>query len=266
MTVGGNGPLFLIAGPCVIESEQLVFRTAERLCEITRELGVPFVFKTSYDKANRLSIESARGPGLEEGLAILRRLKEKLSLPVLVDVHCQSEVDRAAEVADVLQIPAFLCRQTDLLLAACQTGRAVNIKKGQFLAPWDMRSIVEKAESTGNRKLLVTERGTTFGYNYLVNDMRAIAIMKEFGYPVLFDAGHSVQLPGGRGTASGGQRDMIPVLAQAATAAGCDGIFLEVHPDPDLALSDGPNQLRLDDLPPLLRRLKAIRSALDDGR
>lgn len=258
----GGPELFLIAGPCVIENEKSLRTVAESLKEITGRLGIPFVFKTSYDKANRLSADSYRGPGLEAGLEILSRLKNDLGIPILCDVHCRSEVVRAAEVVDVIQIPAFLSRQTDLLQEAARTGKPINIKKGQFLAPWDIKPIIKKAEKVGCRQIILTERGVSFGYNNLVSDMRAIPIMRTFGYPVVYDATHSVQLPGGIGTASGGQREMIPHLARAAVAAGCDGIFLEVHDDPDNALCDGPNMLPLNRLEPLLESLISIREIL----
>ncbi len=258
ITLGSGLPLFLIGGPCAIESEELVLRTAEALKKITTDLNIPFIFKASYDKANRSSIHSFRGPGMDKGLAILQKVKEKVQVPVLSDVHHPEEVNDAAQVLDILQIPAFLCRQTDLLLAAAKSGKPVNVKKGQFLAPWDMGNIVEKMISVGNHQVLLTERGTSFGYNNLVADMRSIPIMKQFGFPVVFDATHSVQLPGAKGNASGGQREFVPSLARAAVAAGCDGLFMEIHPDPDSALSDGPNMVRLDDVKGLLDQLKQI--------
>lgn len=258
ITLGSGLPLFLIGGPCAIESEELVLRTAEALKKITTDLNIPFIFKASYDKANRSSIHSFRGPGMDKGLAILQKVKEKVQVPVLSDVHHPEEVNDAAQVLDILQIPAFLCRQTDLLLAAAKSGKPVNVKKGQFLAPWDMGNIVEKMISVGNPQVLLTERGTSFGYNNLVVDMRSIPIMKQFGFPVVFDATHSVQLPGAKGNASGGQREFVPSLARAAVAAGCDGLFMEIHPDPDSALSDGPNMVRLDDVKGLLDQLKQI--------
>ncbi|WP_447976783.1 3-deoxy-8-phosphooctulonate synthase [Candidatus Nitrospira bockiana] len=256
--VGGEQPHFLIAGPCVIESEQLALDTAGRIAEIAKAVGMPYVFKSSYDKANRSSIRSFRGPGLHEGLAVLRKVKQQIGVPVLTDVHSTEDATRAGEVVDILQIPAFLCRQTDLLVAAAKTGRVVNVKKGQFLSPWDMKNVVDKLEETGTRRILLTERGATFGYNNLVVDMRALPVMRRFGYPVVFDATHSVQLPGGAGHASSGQREFITPLASAAAAAGCDGFFMEVHPDPDRALSDGPNMVPLQQLKPLLERLMAI--------
>lgn len=258
VTLGGGQPLFLIGGPCAIESEELVLQTAEALKKITSELKIPFIFKSSYDKANRSSIKSFRGPGLKEGLRILQKVKEKIQVPVLSDVHHPEEVKLAAQVLDILQIPAFLCRQTDLILAAARTGKPVNVKKGQFLAPRDLGNIVEKITSAGNHQILLTERGTSFGYNNLVVDMRSIPIMKQFGYPVVFDATHSVQLPGAKGDASGGQREFVPCLAKAAVAAGCDGLFMEIHPDPDSALSDGPNMVRLADVKKLLEQLIRI--------
>lgn len=256
--VGGSHPHMLIAGPCVIESEQLVLETAHQIAEIARAVGMPYVFKSSYDKANRSSIHSFRGPGLREGMAILRKVKEQVKVPVLTDVHSIDEATQAAEVADILQIPAFLCRQTDLLVAAAKTGRTVNVKKGQFLSPWEMSNVVKKLEECGTSKILLTERGSSFGYNNLVVDMRALPVMRGFGYPVIFDATHSVQLPGGSGTRSSGQREFITPLASAAAAAGCDGFFMEVHPHPDTALSDGPNMVPLQQLKPLLERLIQI--------
>lgn len=254
----GSRSLFLIGGPCAIENEDLVLRTAEALKEVTSELKIPFVFKSSYDKANRSSIRSFRGLGMEQGLEILGKVKEKLQIPVLSDIHHPEEASLAARVLDILQIPAFLCRQTDLILAAAKTGKPVNVKKGQFIAPWDMGNVVEKITSTGNHQILLTERGTSFGYNNLVVDMRSLPIMKQFGYPVVFDATHSVQLPGAQGSSSGGQREFVPALARAAVAAGCDGLFMEIHPDPESALSDGPNMVPLAQVKPLLRQLKEL--------
>jgi len=263
VSVGGEaGPLLLIAGPCVIENEAAIMRTAERLVTVSSKLGVPLVFKSSFDKANRSSVASYRGPGIEEGLRILSAVKKRFSIPVLSDVHCTEHVDAAAAVLDVLQIPAFLCRQTDLVLAAGRTGLPVNVKKGQFLAPWDMKNVIEKIESVGNRRIMITERGFTFGYNNLVSDMRAIPEMRAFGYPVIFDATHSVQAPGGLGGASGGRRSMVATLARAAVASGCDGVFLEVHENPDQALSDAPSMLPLDELAELLESLLAVRRAV----
>ncbi len=263
--VGAAHPHFLIAGPCVIESEQLVLETAHRIAEIARALHIPYIFKSSYDKANRTSISSFRGPGIKEGLAILRKVKDQVGVPVLTDVHSVEEAAQAGEEVDVLQIPAFLCRQTDLLVAAARTGRVVNVKKGQFLSPGDMANIVTKLEESGTRKILLTERGSSFGYNNLVVDMRALPIMRKFGYPVVFDATHSVQLPGGGGTKSSGQREFVAPLACAAAAAGCDGFFMEVHPDPDHAPSDGPNMVPLHDLKKLLERLMRICQAAGKG-
>jgi 2-dehydro-3-deoxyphosphooctonate aldolase (KDO 8-P synthase) len=260
--VGAAHRRFLIAGPCVIESERLAMETAARIAEITRALGMPYIFKSSYDKANRSSIDSFRGPGLREGLAVLRKVREQVGVPVLTDVHTVEEAQAAADVADVLQIPAFLCRQTDLLVAAARTGRAVNVKKGQFLSPWEMGNVVKKLEDSGNRNILLTERGSSFGYNNLVVDMRSLPIMRQLGYPVVFDATHSVQLPGGAGTHSGGQREFVAPLACAAAGAGCDGFFMEVHPDPDSALSDGPNMVPLSELKALLERILRICDAV----
>jgi 2-dehydro-3-deoxyphosphooctonate aldolase (KDO 8-P synthase) len=263
--VGAAHRHFLIAGPCVIESEQLVLETAQRIAEIARALNIPYIFKSSYDKANRSSGTSFRGPGLKDGLAILQKVKQQVGVPVLTDVHSEDEATEAGTVVDVLQIPAFLCRQTDLLLAAAKTGRVVNVKKGQFLSPGEMSNVVAKLEESGNRRIILTERGTTFGYNNLVVDMRALPIMRKFGYPVVFDATHSVQLPGGEGTKSAGQREFVTPLACAAAAAGCDGFFMEVHPDPDHALSDGPNMVPLHDLKKLLDRLMRICQAAGKG-
>ncbi len=262
LAIGGETPLLLVAGPCVIESAELAFETARFLKELTAELGIPFVFKASYDKANRTSHRSFRGPGLTGGLDILGAIRRELGIRVLSDVHRISEVDRAADVLDIIQIPAFLCRQTDLIAEVAKTGKTVNIKKGQFLAPWDMANVMEKAATAGNDRLIITERGSTFGYNNLVVDFRGIKIMRDAGWPVIFDATHSVQLPGGAGGSSAGQREFAPVLARAAVAAGVDGLFLEVHPDPDRALCDGPNSLSLTSLRPLLTQILAIRAAL----
>jgi len=261
--VGGERPLVLIAGPCVIESEAFVLKMAEAIQKVASSLRIPYVFKSSYDKANRSSVRSFRGPGLRKGLAVLRRVKKELGIPVLSDVHRLEEVAPAGEILDCLQIPAFLCRQTDLVVAAAKTGKPVNVKKGQFLAPWDVRNIIEKIESTRNRKILLTERGTTFGYNYLVNDMRSLPMMRGFGYPVLFDGTHSTQLPGGEGHRSGGQREFIPALVRAACAAGCDGLFLEVHPEPEKGLSDATNMLALKNLKPLLEEVLKIDAIVD---
>ena len=261
--VGGRAPLVLIGGPCVIESEVFAMKMAESIRKIASPLRVPYIFKSSYDKANRSSIRSFRGPGLNKGLQILKRIKKEFNLPVLSDVHTVEEVEPASEVLDCLQIPAFLCRQTDLVIAAARTGKAVNVKKGQFLAPWEVRNIIEKIEAARNRNILLTERGTTFGYNYLVNDMRSLQVMRGFGYPVLFDATHSTQLPGGEGHRSGGQREFIAGLARAACGMGCDGLFLEVHSRPDKALSDGTNMLALKDLRPLLEEVLQIDAIVD---
>lgn len=260
--IGGGNPLALIAGPCVIEGEDHLLRTAEQIQRICADLKVPFILKSSYDKANRSSIRSFRGPGLKEGLRILKKAREELGLPVLSDVHEVWQVEEAAEVLDILQIPAFLCRQTDLVVAAARTGKPINVKKGQFLSPWDVRNIVEKVTSTGNHNLLLTERGTSFGYSNLVVDMRSLPILRSFGYPVVFDATHSVQLPGGAGTASSGQSQFVPHLARAAVAVGCDALFLEVHPEPDEAFSDGPTMLKLDKLPVLLEQVKELEKAV----
>jgi len=256
--VGGNRPLVLIAGPCVIESEDQVRKTVKGLTEITREINIPFIFKSSYDKANRTSIKSYRGPGLDKGLEILKKVKEEFDIPLLVDVHRIEEVQLVSKVADILQVPAFLCRQTDLIVSIARTGKPINVKKGQFLAPRDMKNVIEKIESTGNKNILLTERGSCFGYNNLVVDMKSLPIMRSFGYPVVFDATHSVQKPGGKGTATAGEREYVPFLAQAAVATGIDGLFLEVHPRPEKALSDGPNMIRLSRVKELLEKLIKI--------
>ena len=256
--VGLDRPLFLIAGPCVIESEQLALDTAGRLKEIAGRLGIPFIYKSSFDKANRSSHQSPRGPGLEEGLKILDTVKRQIGVPVLTDVHEYTPLAEVAAVADVLQTPAFLCRQTDFIQNVARQGRPVNIKKGQFLAPWDMRNVVAKARIAGNDHIMVCERGASFGYNNLVSDMRALTVMRATGCPVVFDATHSVQLPGGQGNVSGGQREFVPALARAAVAAGIAGLFMETHPDPDRALSDGPNAWPLDRMEPLLTMLQAL--------
>ena len=252
-----SGP-FVLAGPCVIENREITLATASALAAVAARLGLPLVFKSSFDKANRTSVTSFRGPGLDEGLSILAEVKRETGLPVVTDIHHPEQAAPVAEVADVLQIPAFLCRQTDLLVAAAATGRVVNIKKGQFLAPWDMKNAVDKVRASGNDNVWLTERGSTFGYNNLVVDMRSITEMKKFDVPVVFDATHSVQIPGGLGEASGGQREYVPVLASAAVAAGADGVFMETHPDPDKALCDGPNSLPLNRVEGLLTRLKNI--------
>jgi 2-dehydro-3-deoxyphosphooctonate aldolase (KDO 8-P synthase) len=258
-------PLALIAGPCVIESRDSVLRHAERIRDVAAAVGVPFVFKASFDKANRTSRAGFRGPGMDAGLAILAEVRREIGVPVLTDVHESGQVAAVAAVADVLQTPAFLCRQTDFLVAVAAAGKPVNVKKGQFLSPAEMEHVVAKTTVGGNHQILVTERGATFGYNNLVADMRSLAIMARFGYPVIFDATHSVQLPGGAGGASGGQREFVPTVARAAVGAGVAGIFMEVHEDPDRALSDGPNSLRLADLEPLLRSLVAIDRIVKDG-
>lgn len=256
--VGQGQRPFLIAGPCVIESEQLVMDTAGHVADIAKSLGIPYIFKSSFDKANRTSITSFRGPGIEKGLAILKQVKDRFALPVLTDVHTEEQATEAGKVVDVLQIPAFLCRQTDLLIAAAKTGKVVNVKKGQFLSPLEMGHAVKKVEECGSRRLLLTERGSSFGYNNLVVDMRSFPLMRSFGYPVVFDATHSVQLPGGGGTKSGGQREFVEPLACAAAGAGVDGFFMEVHPNPDEALSDGPNMVPLHQLKSLLERVLRI--------
>ena len=260
--VGQGSPLVLIAGPCVIEDYETTRTIAGHLKEITAKLEIPFIFKASFDKANRTSVAAFRGPGLTEGLKMLDEIKTEFGIPILSDVHRISEIPAAARVLDIIQIPAFLCRQTDVVLEVAKSGRPVNIKKGQFLAPWDIVNVVEKITSTGNRRILITERGTMFGYNNLVVDFRGLAIMRQTGYPVIFDATHSVQLPGGAGKSSGGQREFAPVLARAAVAAGVDGVFMEVHTDPEKALCDGPNALKLDTIHDLLSRLRAIHDTI----
>ena len=256
--VGEKEPFLLIAGPCVIESEALILETAATLKDLTSTLGIPFVFKSSFDKANRTSHDSYRGPGIETGLRILERVRKDIGVPVLTDVHEDTPLDEVAAVVDVLQTPAFLCRQTNFIQAVAGQGKPVNIKKGQFLAPWDMMKVVEKAKATGNDAIMVCERGTSFGYNYLVSDMRGLVIMRKCQSPVIFDATHSVQLPGGQGASSGGEREFVPVLARAAVAVGVAGIFMETHPNPDDALSDGPNSWPLGQMPELLETLKSI--------
>lgn len=257
-TIGDGSPPVLIAGPCVVESEEKTRAIALAVKKVADKLGMPFIFKASYDKANRTSIHSYRGPGLSKGLGILGRIKKDYNLPLLSDVHRFEEIEPAAQVLDIIQIPAFLCRQTDFICEVARTGRIVNIKKGQFLAPWDMANVIDKVLSTGNERILITERGVSFGYNNLVSDFRGLTIMRQMGYPVIYDATHSAQLPGGAGTASGGQRDMVPGLARAAAAVGVDGFFFEVHPNPAEALCDGPNSLYLDQLPDLLATLMGI--------
>jgi len=256
--VNQNSPVFLIAGPCVVESEDMAMDTAGQLQEITDQLKIPFIYKSSYDKANRTSYESYRGPGIEQGLAILNKVKTSLNVPVLTDVHEDSPLNEVADVVDVLQTPAFLCRQTNFIQNVARQGLPVNIKKGQFLAPWDMVNVVEKAKATGNDNIMVCERGVSFGYNYLVSDMRSLVIMRETNCPVIFDATHSVQMPGGQGKQSGGQREFVPALARAAVAVGVSGIFMETHPNPDKALSDGPNSWPLDKMKELLETIKLI--------
>ena len=258
-----NGPFFVIAGPCVIENEDTTLRVAAFLKETSDAMDIPVIFKTSYDKANRTSIDSFRGPGVDKGLEIIMKVKERTGLKVLSDVHGTTEMNKAAGVLDIIQIPAFLCRQTDLLISAAKTGLPVNIKKGQFLSPWEIGHAAEKIKSTGNRKILFTERGTFFGYNNLIVDIRSLVIMKKFGFPVVFDATHSVQLPGGSGSSSGGQREFVAFLSKAAVAAGANGLFIEIHPDPDSALCDGPNSLPLDQVRPLLALLKDLHNLVN---
>lgn len=261
----GDGGLFFIMGPCVIENEKITLGTLEELLKITDSLGVPFVFKSSYDKANRTSVKSFRGPGLKKGLRILKKAKKLFGVPILTDVHCRHEVKDVAEVADIIQVPAYLSRQTDLIVEAAKSKRIVNIKKGQFMAPRDVSLSVEKALSAGNGKVIVTERGVSFGYNNLTVDFRSIPLMREAGFPVVFDATHSVQTPGGMGTSSGGDRTMARYLARAAAAVGVDGIFMEVHPDPDKALCDGPNSIRLKDVKEMIKELIGINELVDKG-
>jgi len=260
--VGIDQPFFLIAGTCVVESEQMTIDTAATLKEIAAELGIPFIYKSSFDKANRSSIDSFRGPGIEEGLRVLQAVKDQLGVPVITDVHEDTPMDEVASVVDVLQTPAFLCRQTNYITRVAETGLPVNIKKGQFLAPWDMKHVVDKARATGNKNIMVCERGASFGYNNLVSDMRSLAVMRETHAPVVFDATHSVQLPGGQGSSSGGQREFVPTLARAAIAAGVSGVFMETHPNPDKALSDGPNSVPLGKMKELLSIMKTIDMAV----
>ena len=262
---GPGQPLLLLAGPCVLESEELAWQVAAAMKKVCLELGINYVFKASFDKANRTSLNSFRGPGLDKGLRALARIREEIGVPVVSDVHEVNQVERAAEVLAILQIPAFLCRQTDLLVAAAKSGRPVNIKKGQFVSPWDMKYAVDKVRAAGGQNILLTERGSSFGYNNLVVDMRALPVLRGLGCPVIFDATHSVQLPGGAGGSSGGQREFIAPLARAAMAVGVDGLFMEVHPDPAKALCDGPNSWPLDQVTPLLRQLLAIRAAVAEG-
>lgn len=256
--IGGGNQIILIAGPCAIETESHTMRHAVAIKKICGRLGVGFIFKSSYDKANRSSVKSYRGPGIDKGLKILARVKKELGVPVLSDVHCRSELAAASEVLDIIQIPAFLCRQTDFVKEAAKTKRVVNIKKGQFLSPWDVRNIIDKVEEAGNRNIIITERGVMFGYNNLVSDFRGLEIMRDFGYPVVYDATHSVQLPGGKGSASGGERRFVAALSRAAAAVGCDGLFLEIHEDPDKAPCDGPNMITLEMLEKLLKDVKKI--------
>ena len=262
LSIETNGPFFLIAGPCVIEDEATTLEVARFLKKTGDKLDIPIIFKTSYDKANRTSLNSYRGPGIDKGLEIIQKIKDETGLPVLSDVHNTAEIEKAKKVLDIIQIPAFLCRQSDLIMTAARTGLPINIKKGQFLSPWEMGPAIAKMTSTGNHRILITERGTSFGYNNLVVDMRSIVIMKGFGFPIVFDATHSVQLPGGSGTCSGGQREFVSYLSRAAVAAGADGVFMEVHPNPDSALCDGPNSLPLNELNPLLEMLKEIHSLI----
>lgn len=264
LTVGDGQPLLLIGGPCVIETADFTVMMAESIKKICEKLKVSYIFKSSFDKANRTSISSFRGSSMEDGLKILQRVKEEVGVPVLTDIHESCQAAPVAEVADVLQIPAFLCRQTDLLSAAAQTGRTVNVKKGQFLSPWEMKHVVRKLEDSGTRRILLTERGSSFGYNTLVVDFRSLPQMRALGYPVIFDATHSVQMPGGQGDTSGGQREFIPCLARAAAAAGIDGIFMEIHENPDIAPSDGPNMVPLDKLEAVLTQVVSIRAALGE--
>jgi len=256
--IGGKNPLVLIAGPCVIENEKHALDHAKAIKEICEKEKIPFIFKASYDKANRSNVKSYRGPGIDEGLEILAKIKSDLAVPILSDVHCRTELEKASKVLDIIQIPAFLCRQTDFVTEVAKTAKIVNVKKGQFLAPWDIKNIIEKVERAGNKNIVITERGTTFGYNNLVSDMRSLQIMREYGYPVIYDATHSAQLPGGEGDASGGERKFVPGLSRAAVAMGCDGLFLEVHKDPDKAPCDGPNMITLDALGKLLKNVKQI--------
>jgi len=262
---GGNEPFFLIAGPCVIESRELALETAGYLKELTARLGIPFIYKSSFDKANRSSVSSYRGPGIDEGLAILADVKAQIGVPVLTDVHEDTPIEEVAEVVDVMQTPAFLCRQTNFIVRVAAAGKPVNIKKGQFLSPWEMANVVEKARSTGNEQVMLCERGASFGYNNLVSDMRSLAVMRATGCPVVFDATHSVQQPGAKGTASGGQREFVPVLARAAVAVGVAGVFMETHPQPDKALSDGPNAWPMGQLEELLVVMQAIDAAVKQG-
>ncbi|MGC9502631.1 3-deoxy-8-phosphooctulonate synthase [Baaleninema sp.] len=264
LNIGDGQPLTLIGGPCVIESEDFTLKMAESIAKVVDRLGINYIFKSSFDKANRTSIDSFRGQAIDKGLKILQRVKDEFGLPVLTDIHESSQAAPVAEVVDVLQIPAFLCRQTDLLVAAAKTGRAINVKKGQFLAPWDMKNVVKKLEAAGAKNLLLTERGTSFGYNALVVDFRGLPQMRQLGYPVVFDATHSVQMPGGQGNKSGGQREYAPVLARAAAAVGIDALFMEIHEDPASALSDGPNMIPLAQLEEVLRPILRVREAVNE--
>jgi len=261
--VGEGNPLLVIAGPCVIENEDIVMSIAEKALNITQKIGLPYIFKASFDKANRSSVDSFRGPGISKGLEILNKVKNTFKIPVLTDIHECSQIKPVAEVVDIIQIPAFLCRQTDLLVESAKTGLVVNVKKGQFISPYDMKNVVDKLESTGNRKIMLTERGTFFGYNNLVVDFRGLPVMRNFGYPVIFDATHSVQRPGGAGSSSTGDREFIAHLSRAAMAVGCDGVFLETHPNPEKALSDGPNMVALADLERLLTQLKSVHELIE---
>jgi len=261
LLIGGGNPLVLIAGPCVIESETHALKTAEKLKRATSDANIPFIFKASYDKANRSSIDSFRGPGLIKGLKILKKIKKELNVAVLSDAHTEDEIEPAAQILDIIQIPAFLCRQTNMLVKAAKTNCTINVKKGQFMAPWDMQNVIDKLSQSGCKKILLTERGYMFGYNNLVVDMRSLPLMRDLGYPVIFDATHSLQLPGGQGKKSGGQRELIPDLVRGAVAVGCDSLFMEVHPNPDKAKSDGPNMLKLSQLPKLLEQIKTLNYA-----
>lgn len=263
---GGSRPFVLIAGPCMIESEELAMKTAAAIKNITEDLGIPFVFKASFDKANRSSIHSERGPGLVKGLDILNKVKNELNIPITTDIHQAQQAAAVGEVVDIIQIPAFLCRQTDLLAAAAKTNKIINVKKGQFMAPWDMQNVIVKIKESGNDQILLTERGSSFGYNNLVVDMRSLPTMREMGVPVVFDATHSVQIPGGKGTSTDGKREFVPYLSRAAAAVGIDALFLEVHPDPDRALSDGPNMVKLDELEGFLKPVREIDGLIKEGR
>jgi 2-dehydro-3-deoxyphosphooctonate aldolase (KDO 8-P synthase) len=264
--IGAGAPLVLIAGPCVIEKPKICMDTAEEILSITKGFKIPFIFKSSFDKANRSSISSYRGPGLKKGLSVLKKIKDKLKIPILSDIHLVQQAKEVVDVLDVIQIPAFLCRQTDLIVEAAKTGKVINIKKGQFLAPWDIAQVIKKIESTGNKNILITERGTSFGYNNLISDFRSLVILRKFGYPVVFDATHSVQLPGGKGFCSGGEREFVPYLSRAAVAVGCDGLFLEVHLSPKKALCDGPNMITPAELKRILFQVTRIDRLLHSFR